>query len=125
MLSLLLRVAGIGDGLFVLFFFVALSVLICCIGIRAEDPQTKRSVEEEGRRRYTTHFEAAKNTKRRNRSSGTENVCPRVCYLQLSMNCLIRLSNLSSFSALHLVPPPFLVVYSWVPLLCFCLSYSC
>lgn len=38
MLSLLLKVAGIGDGLFVIFFFVALSVLICMFGLRTEQP---------------------------------------------------------------------------------------
>ena len=38
MLSLLLRVGGIGDGLFVIFFFLALSVLICAIGMRTEKP---------------------------------------------------------------------------------------
>lgn len=38
MLSPLLRVAGIGDGLFVIFFFVSLSVLICAIGLRTDRP---------------------------------------------------------------------------------------
>jgi hypothetical protein len=38
MLSLLLRVAGIGDGLFVIFFFIALSVVICAVGLRTEQP---------------------------------------------------------------------------------------
>ena len=38
MLSPLLRVAGIGDGLFAIFFFVALSVLICAVGLRTERP---------------------------------------------------------------------------------------
>jgi len=40
MLSSLLRVGGIGDGLFVIFFFVALSILICAIGLRTDRPRS-------------------------------------------------------------------------------------
>jgi len=39
MLSALLRVGGIGDGLFVIFFFLGLSVLICAVGLRTDRPR--------------------------------------------------------------------------------------
>jgi K+-transporting ATPase A subunit len=40
MLTVLSRVGGVGDGLFVIFFFLALSVLICAVGMRTDRPRS-------------------------------------------------------------------------------------
>jgi uncharacterized BrkB/YihY/UPF0761 family membrane protein len=103
MIAPLLLVAGIGEGLFVIFFFLALSALICLVGARTPYPASEA---RHPRRRGTPHTRRQRTPARFHSLSHD---CMHVCVLCPRFDVVLR--SRSPFFLIGLFVSLFVVLF--------------